>query len=181
MDKASVKFAVESFTLMLAIVPNMASMKKIANDVGSKIPASLKEELNVTKFPETIKAFVESKSANVLDDARDHFKKWAENAAKVIEGTPEDQFERRGRDVSNVRVTLFGNEDSVPNHAIELLKGSKLYDIMQSGPGKNFGAWGDLHVVLNAVKSGISQVIPEDKRPKRKAKGSTPETADATE
>lgn len=181
MDKDSTQFALTSFGLMLGIVPNMASLKKIVNNVGTSIPASLKDDLGIDKFPETIKKFAESGSANVVDDARDYFKKWLENAEKVVNDTPEDSFERRGRDVSNVRVTLFGTELSVPEHGVELLKGSKLFEIMQKGPGKGFGSWSDLNMVLNSVKNAVSQVIPEEHKPKRNKKGTATETEGVSE
>lgn len=165
-DKASVSFQLKALEANLQFVPNVQMVRSMLRAVNTAIPKSLQAEVGSDTLIDKLNKLVKDE-AN-LPSIIDYFSKWAQKTATAIAKKSESDFESRGHSMETIEVTLFGETMKVPEMALKLLDGSKLAEIMKSGPGKEFGTWSDLHKVCNLIRSAVGQIIPEAHRPKRK-------------
>ena len=172
-DKNQALYTVKLFDMALQIVPNFSALKKSVRDMVTGLSKPAREITAADGLIDSVKAYSESEEEGAFQNALDALRKWTTESISALERTPEDELEsKRGRDTSNLKVTLFGNTKLVAEHAGDLLKGSPLAQYLANGLPDSFsGNWPDLNMVLNNVANGVRELIPEDKRPKRPRKG----------
>lgn len=163
----------------LPIMPGFPQLKKSLKNLQVSIPKAVREHLKIDELEGTYESFLKE---NKFADAIHSFGKWLETVIPELDRMDDELFEpKKGRNVENEKVTLFGKEQLVPIHAMDLLKGSKLATYLKDGLPEGYGAGEDIKTVLNLIRSSVDKLIPEDARKKRETVKPENVSEDATE
>lgn len=155
-----------------ALIPNFQTLTKVVRDMVSALPKGVAELIKADVLGDTVKAF---KEKNTFEDAIHGMGRWVGIALdSIAELEPEQFIGKRGRDTSNLSLELFGTKKLVPEWVGDLIAGSKLATIMQSGPQSvagwaGDGSWKDLHTVFNAIKTELGNAVPTQFKPTRQS------------
>jgi hypothetical protein len=168
-DKNTTLFYVKAFEMQLSLVPGFPALKKMYRDLNVSLPKKVKDAIGSETKAEELKVW---QTQNKFADALDQVKKWIAESVNLLENAEDDLFEsKRGRDVSNIEVTLFGSTAPIQDHVAILIAGSKLGELtagMVDTKEWNENEWKSLHSVLSAIKSqAIDSIVPAEFKPKR--------------